>query len=62
VPRSQRPEIKQLTLYLPIPVYRQLRQLAFDEEVKMHALVMEGLDRVFAERGLRSIRKLTGEG
>jgi hypothetical protein len=58
---KQRPDVKQQTLYLPLPVYRQLRQLAFDEEVKMHSLVMEGLDRVFADRGLPSAAELTRE-
>ena len=54
----RRPGIKQQTAYLPLPVYEQLRHLAFDEKVKMHALLMEGLDRVFADRGLLSIAEL----
>ena len=36
-----------------------LRELAFAERVKMHAIVMEGLDLLFRERGLRSIADLT---
>jgi hypothetical protein len=50
--------IKQQTVYLPLPVYEQLRRLAFDERVKMHSLLMEGLDRVFRDRGLRSLEEL----
>ena len=56
---GQRAHVKQLTLYLPHPVYRQLRQLAFHEEKRMHSLLMEGLDRLFADRGEQSIDQLT---
>ena len=59
---GQRAHVKQLTLYLPHPVYRQLRELAFHEERRMHSLVMEGLDRLFADRGARSIEQITREG
>ena len=34
--------------------------LAFEERRKMHDLLMEGLDMVFRQRGLRSINDLTG--
>lgn len=60
-PGGQRAHVKQLTLYLPHAVYRQLRELAFHEEKRMHALLLEGLDRVFADRGARLINQLTGE-
>jgi hypothetical protein len=49
---------KQQTIYLPVPVYEQLRRLAFEERVKMHGLLMEGLDRVFRDRGLAGIEDL----
>ncbi len=58
---GQRSHVKQLTLYLPHPVYRQLRELAFHEEKRMHSLLMEGLDRVFADRGARSVKQITRE-
>lgn len=58
--RTARRPVKQQTIYLPIPVYEQLRRLAFDERVKMHALLMEGLDRVFRERGLPGVTDLKG--
>ena len=51
--------IRQQTVYLPLPVYEQLRRLAFDERVKMHSLLMEGLDRVFRDRGLPGLAALT---
>jgi hypothetical protein len=57
---GRRPGLKQQTAYLPEPVYEQLRMLAFEERRKMHDLLMEGLDMVFKQRGLRSIEDLTG--
>jgi hypothetical protein len=56
---GRRPGLKQQTAYLPNPVYEQLRALAFEERRKMHDLLMEGLDLVFKQRGLRSIEDLT---
>lgn len=55
---SRRPEVKQQTVYLPLATYEQLRRLAFEERVKMHQLLMEGLDRVFQARGLPGIGEL----
>lgn len=49
----------QQTVYLPPAVHDQLRELAFSERVKMHALILEGLDAVFHARGLKSIAELT---
>jgi hypothetical protein len=57
--RRARPDTVQQTLYLSPAVHDQLRELAFAERVKMHALVMEGLDAVFRARGLKSIADLT---
>jgi len=51
----------QQTLYLPPAVHDQLRELAFAERVKMHALVMEGLDAVFRARGMKSVSNLNGK-
>jgi hypothetical protein len=49
----------QQTVYLFPAVHDQLRELAFAERVKMHALIMEGLDEVFRKRGLKPIDMLT---
>ena len=49
---------KNQTLYLKLPVHRQLRALAFEEDAKMHELVLEGLDLLFAKRGLPAISDL----
>lgn len=51
----------QQTLYLPPAVHDQLRELAFVERVKMHALVMEGLDAVFRARGMKSVSNLNNK-
>jgi hypothetical protein len=51
----------QQTVYLPPAVHDQLRELAFSERVKMHALIIEGLDAVFRARGMKSIANLTGK-
>ncbi len=54
---------KQLTLYLPDPVYRQLREIAFNEDTKMHPLILEGLDMLFKSRNRPQIaRHLHGKG
>jgi hypothetical protein len=58
---KRRPQVKQQTAYLPLPVYRQLRELAFVEERKMHDYLLQGLDKVFQEKGLKSIAELTSK-
>lgn len=55
------PETVRYTAYLPRPVYRQLKELAFTHDRKMHEFVLEGLDLVFREHGLRSIHDLTAQ-
>jgi hypothetical protein len=60
-PRSapKRPRTIQQTVYLPPAVHDQLRELAFAERVKMHTLLMEGLDLVFKARGLKPMAELS---
>jgi hypothetical protein len=48
----------QQTVYLAPAVHDQLRELAFAERIKMHALIMEGLDEVFRKRGLKPMDML----
>ena len=59
-PSAARRPVRQQTVYLPVPVHEQLRRLAFEERVKMHTLLMEGLDRVFRDRGLPGLGELGG--
>ena len=58
---GNRPGVKQQTAYLKIPVYEQLRRLAFEERAKMHDYIIEGLDLVFRKRGLPGIKDLDKE-
>lgn len=57
---GNRPGVKQQTAYLAIPVYEQLRRLAFEERAKMHDYLIEGLDLVFRKRGLPGVDELKG--
>ena len=41
------------------PFTRSAAELAFAERVKMHSLLMEGLDLVFRDRGLKPLSELT---
>ncbi len=50
---------KQMSVYLEPPVYEQLREMAFTERTKMHALMLEALDLLFRQRGARSIEQVT---
>jgi hypothetical protein len=56
---SKGPTVKQHTAYLPLAVHEQLRRLAFEENRKIHDYLMEGLDRVFENRGLPSVKDLS---
>ena len=56
---SRRPNVKQHTAYLPLAVHEQLRKLAFEENRKMHDYLVEGLDRVFADRGLPPVKDIS---
>ena len=56
---AKRPHVKQHTAYLPLPVHEQLRKLAFEENRKIHELLIEGIDRVFANRGLPTVSDLS---
>ena len=58
---GKRPAVRQQTVYLPIPVYEQLRRLAFEERAKMHDFLIQGLDLVFKEKGLKSVAELKGK-
>jgi hypothetical protein len=59
-------EIVRQTLYLPLPVFDQLRDLFFEEQRgqvkrrRMHDYFLEGIDLLFKNRGLKSIEELTG--
>jgi hypothetical protein len=49
------------SIYLPVPVHEALRKIAFDERVKIHSLVMEGIGVVLRRRGYPAIESLSAE-
>lgn len=64
---GEKGEIVRQTLYLPLPVFDQLRELFFEEQRgqvkrrRMHDYFLEGIDLLFKDRGLKSITELTGK-
>ena len=53
-----RPSIVHSSLYLPEPVYEALRKIAFEERLKIHDIVLEGIDAALRRRGYPSIESL----
>jgi hypothetical protein len=56
--QPERPSIVHSSLYLPEPVYESLRKIAFEERLKIHDVVMEGVNTVLRRRGYPSIESL----
>ena len=48
----------QFSLYLEPAVHDKLREIAYVERVKIHQLVMEGVDLMLKARGHPSVKKL----
>jgi hypothetical protein len=46
------------SLYLPRPVHDALCKIAYDERIKIHDLVVEGIDAVLKLRGYPSFKSL----
>ena len=55
---TERSSVVHSSLYLPEPVYEALRKIAFDERVKIHDLVLEGIDAALRRRGYPSVESL----
>ena len=51
-----RPSVVHSSLYLPTPVYQALREIAFNERVKIHDLVMEGIGAAIGSVGTRRLK------
>ncbi len=47
--RRPRPDVVHTSVYLPREVHRRLREIAFTRDVKVHDVIMEGIDAAFAE-------------
>jgi hypothetical protein len=56
--RTERPSIIHTSLYLPEPVYEALRKIAFEERLKIHDVVLEGIDLALRLRRYPSIEGL----
>jgi hypothetical protein len=56
--RTARPFVVHSSVYLPEPVYEALRKIAFEERLKIHDLVLEGIDAMLRRRGYPSIDSL----
>ena len=56
--RRPRPDVVHSSLYLPDGVYEALREIAFHERVKIHDLVIQGIDAVLKKRRYPSIDDL----
>jgi hypothetical protein len=56
--QTERSTIVHSSLYLPEPVYEALRKIAFEERVKIHDVVLEGIDVALRRRGYPSIDDL----
>jgi hypothetical protein len=55
---NERPSVIHSSLYLPEPVYEALRKIAFDERLKIHDIVLEGIDLALRRRGYPSVENL----
>jgi hypothetical protein len=51
-------ELFRTSLYLSRPVHEKLREIAFHERKRVNDLLIEGLDKVFAERGYPSSEEM----
>jgi hypothetical protein len=56
--QTERPSVVHSSLYLPEPVYEALRKIAFEERLKIHDVVLEGIDLALRRRGYPSVESL----
>jgi hypothetical protein len=59
--QRERPPIVHSSLYLPAAVYEALREIAYDERVKIHDVVLEAIIAALRKRGYPSVEKLKAE-
>lgn len=56
--RKARPEVVHTSVYLPREVHRRLREIAFTRDVKVHDVIMEGIDAALQKHGHPSVDAL----
>ena len=52
--RQPRPGIVHSSLYLPMATHEALREVPFRERIKIHDIVLEGIEMALRKRGRRS--------
>jgi hypothetical protein len=57
-PAAERPGTVHSSLYLHPAVYDALREIAYTERLKIHAVVLEGIDAALRRRGYPSVEAL----
>ena len=53
--RLPRPDVVHSSVYLPGAVHEALRETAFKERLKIHDVIMEGIDLALRKRGHPSV-------
>ena len=56
--QAERPAVVHSSIYLPEAAYEALRRIAFDERLKIHDIVLEGIDAALRRRGYPSVENL----
>lgn len=59
---NDKPDKVVFSLHLPEAAHAKLRELSFHERNSMTKLILEGVDLLFAQRGLPSIEELRKDG
>jgi hypothetical protein len=52
--RQPRPGIVHSSVYLPVAIHEALREVAFRERLKIHDIILEGIEMALRKRGRRS--------
>ena len=60
--RRARPDVVHTSVYLPKEVHRRLREIAFTRDVKVHDVIMEGIDAALQKHGHPSAASLKEKG
>jgi hypothetical protein len=58
VGRRPRPDVVHTSVYLPREVHRRLREIAFTRDVKVHDVIMEGVDAALQKYGHPPVEQL----
>jgi hypothetical protein len=58
--QTERAAVVHSSLYLPEPVHEALRKIAFEERLKIHDVVLEGIDAALRRRGYPPVENLRG--